>query len=98
MHEEFNAKAQGNYEKLAAAPKRIEQKLQEEKELAEIKRDQLVRAYADRLSLNQKRVLLGIQKFVPRAGQGAESPRIPIGRLAEALSERVRDLRKKGGE
>ena len=57
MHEEFNTRAQDGYEKVASAPKIIEQKILDEKEILEMRHDQLVKAYAERLSLNQKRVL-----------------------------------------
>ena len=96
MHEEFNLKAQERYEKVASAPKVIEQKIREEKEQVEERYDQLARSYAEKLSLNQKRILLGIQKFMP--GFGAEeddldhSPRL---RATEVLRDRVRDLRKR---
>ena len=92
MHEEFNERAQKNYEKLASAPKLIEQKIIEEKQLAEIKRDRLVKAYAQRLSVNQKRILLGIQRFVPKGGN---TYHVPLIHLTDALSESVRELRKK---
>ena len=92
MHGEFNERAQKNYEKIASAPKLIEQKIMEEKQLAEMKRDQLARTYAEKLSLNQKRILLGIQKFMPRTGNTYHTSLI---RLTDALSENVRELRKK---
>ena len=95
MHEEFNAKAQRRYEQVASAPKIIEQKIQEEKEQVEIRHNQLVRAYADRLSLNQKRILLGIKKFIPRKPENLEEIHMPLGSLTAALSERVRELRKR---
>ncbi len=66
MHEEFNEKAQKNYE--------------------------LARVYAEKLSFNQKRILLGIQRFIPKKGK---IYRIPLFHLTDALSESVRDLRKK---
>lgn len=95
MHEEFNLKAQQRYEKVASAPKMIEQKIQEEKEQAEMRHNQLVKAYADRLSLNQKRILLGIKKFIPKKPENLEEVRIPLGNMTAALSERVRELRKR---
>ena len=95
MHEEFNVRAQANYEKLASAPKLIEQKIIEEKELAEIRNDQLVKAFAERLSLNQKRLLLAISKFTPKVGKEYDLSRIPLMHLTEALRENVRDLRRK---
>ncbi len=96
MHAEFNEKAQERYEKVASAPKTIEQKLWVEKELVELGHDQLVRAYAARLSINQKRILLGISRFVPKPDLTfAGSYSIPIKHLTDALSDRVRELRKK---
>ena len=98
MHEDFNVRAQENYEKLTAAPKRLEQKIIEEKELAEMKRNQLAKAYAARLSLNQKRVLLGIKKFMPRTGFTQDAAVAARAKLVETLSDRVRELRKKNQE
>ena len=96
MHYEFNQRAQERYEMVTSAPKVIEQKIKEEKEQIEEKYDQLTRSYAEKLSLNQKRILLGIQRFIPKPGvDEAELERIPLMHAAEALKERVRDLRKK---
>jgi uncharacterized membrane protein len=96
MHEEFNLKAQERYEKVTSAPKVIEQKIKEEKEQMEARHDQLARTYAEKLSLNQKRILLGIQKFMPKPGTEEEGlEHIPIVRATDALRDRVRDLRKK---
>ena len=96
MHEEFNMKAQQRYERVAATPKIIEQKLIEEKENMDARRDQLAKAYAERLSLNQKRVLLGIQKFIPKVtGDEEDLQQSPYIRMNNALKERVRELRKK---
>ena len=96
MHEEFNLKAQESYEKVASAPKVIEQKIKEEKEQIEARHDQLARAYAEKLSLNQKRILLGIQKFMPKAGEDENSiDHVPLIRATDKLRERVRDLRNK---
>ena len=96
MHEEFNLKAQERYEKVASAPKVIEHKIREEKEQVEERYDQLARSYAEKLSLNQKRILLGIKKFMPGAGAEEDdldhSPRL---RATEVLRDRVRDLRKR---
>ena len=95
MHEEFNVKAQKRYEQVTSAPKIIEQKIQEEKEQVEMMHSQLVKAYADRLSLNQKRILLGIKKFIPKKPENLEGVRIPLGHITTALSDRVRELRGK---
>nr|WP_297703101.1 hypothetical protein [uncultured Butyrivibrio sp.] len=96
MHEEFNTKAQQRYERVAATPKIIEQKLIEEKENMDARRDQLAKAYAERLSLNQKRVLLGIQKFIPKVtGDEEDLQQSPYTHMNNALKERVRELRKK---
>ncbi len=96
MHEEFNLKAQERYEKVTSAPKVIEQKIKEEKEQMEARHDQLARTYAEKLSLNQKRILLGIQKFMPKPGTEEEGlEHIPLVRATDALRDRVRDLRKK---
>ncbi len=96
MHEEFNTKAQQQYERVAATPKIIEQKLIEEKEYMDSRRDQLTKAYAERLSLNQKRVLLGIQKFIPKVtGDEEDLQQSPYTHMNNALKERVRELRKK---
>ncbi len=96
MHEEFNTKAQQRYERVASAPKILEQKIIEEKELMENRHEQLAKAYAEKLTLNQKRVLLGIQKFIPRVAWGEEdSQQAPYARMTNALKERVRELRKK---
>ncbi len=96
MHEEFNTKAQQQYERVAATPKIIEQKLIEEKEYMDSRRDQLTKAYAERLSLNQKRVLLGIQKFIPKVtGDEDDLQQSPYTHMNNALKERVRELRKK---
>lgn len=94
MHEEFNTRAQDSYEKVASAPKIIEQKILDEKEILEMRHDQLVKAYAERLSLNQKRVLLGIKKFVPASAISARDTYQNLHtHLTNALSERVRELR-----
>ena len=96
MHEEFNQKAQERYEKVTSAPKVIEHKLKEEKEQMEARHDQLAKAYAEKLSLNQKRILLGIQKFMPKPGMDEDnSEHIPLIHATEALREKVRDLRSK---
>ena len=96
MHEEFNMKAQQRYERVAAAPKILEQKILEEKENMESRHVQLTKAYAERLSLNQKRVLLGIQKFTLKTSGGEEDlQQAPDARMTNALKDRVRELRKK---
>jgi uncharacterized membrane protein len=92
MHEEFNLKAQERYEKVAAAPKVIEQKIAEGKELAEERHEQLAKAYAQRLSLNQKRILLGIEKIMPKAELPAEFKGKNL--LVSSLKDKVRELRK----
>ena len=92
MHEEFNEKAQERYEKVAAAPKVIEQKIAEGKELAEERHEQLARAYAQRLSLNQKRILLGIEKIMPKAELPVEFKGKNL--LVSSLKDKVRELRK----
>ena len=93
MHEEFNQKAQARYEMVASAPKVIEQKIAEGKELAEECHEQLAKAYAERLSLNQKRILLGIEKFMPKAELPAEFKNKNI--LVSSLKDKVRELRNK---
>ena len=96
MHEEFNQKAQERYEKVTSAPKVIEQKIREEKEQMEARHEQLVKAYAEKLSLNQKRILLGIQKFIPKTGIDEDDlEHIPLFRATDALRDKVRDLRNK---
>lgn len=92
MHGEFNERAQKNYEKLASTPKLIGQKISEEKQLAELRRDRLLELYAKKLSFNQKRVLLGIQRFIPKTDK---TYHIPLIHLTDALRENVRELRKK---
>ena len=92
MHEEFNEKAQERYEKVAAAPKVIEQKIAEGKELAEERHEQLAKAYAQRLSLNQKRILLGIEKIMPKAELPVEFKGKNL--LVSSLKDKVRELRK----
>ena len=92
MHEEFNLKAQERYEKVAAAPKVIEQKIAEGKELAEERHEQLARAYAQRLSLNQKRILLGIEKIMPKSELPVEFKGKNL--LVSSLKDKVRELRK----
>ncbi len=92
MHEEFNQKAQERYEKVAAAPKVIEQKIAEGKELAEERHEQLAKAYAQRLSLNQKRILLGIEKIMPKAELPVEFKGKNL--LVSSLKDKVRELRK----
>lgn len=92
MHEEFNLKAQERYEKVASAPKVIEQKIAEGKELAEERHEQLARAYAQKLSLNQKRILLGIEKIMPKAELPVEFKGKNL--LVSSLKDKVRELRK----
>jgi uncharacterized membrane protein len=66
MHDSLVEKYQAGYEKLAAAPKIINEKIKEGKEAAEARREQMAEAYAKRLSFNQKRILQGINKFMPK--------------------------------
>ncbi|WP_029319820.1 putative ABC transporter permease [Butyrivibrio sp. AE3004] len=91
MHEEFIEKAQFGYERVASAPKRLEQKVLEGKELASERHEQLAKEYAEKLSLNQKRILLGIAKFMPKANMtlGIEERE----RMVISLKEKVRELR-----
>jgi uncharacterized membrane protein len=89
MHEDFNIKAQARYEKVVDAPKKIEQKIMVEREMAELKYDQLVSEYAERLSFNQKRILLGIKQYTPKV----EFPKQV--HLTNELRERVRELGKR---
>lgn len=72
MHSEFNERAQLNYEKLSATPKIISQRIQEEKESAEQRREQLSKAYAERMSFNQKRVLMAIHSFTGMEGESTD--------------------------
>ncbi len=95
MHDEFNMRAQQQYERVAAAPKIIEQRIAAEKELMDNRRDQLAKAYAERLTLNQKRVLLGIQKFIPKVSNEEDTQQIPYSHMTNELKERVRELRKR---
>lgn len=92
MHEEFNIKAQERYEKVASAPRALEQRIIEGKELAEERHEQLARAYAERLSLNQKRILLGIEKIMPKADMPSEGTGRNV--LVSTLKDKVRESRK----
>ena len=94
MHNDFNIRAQENYEKLTSAQKRIEQKLKEEKELAEIRRRQLADSYAAKLSINQKRVLPGIKKFMPKTRTKQDISHVSNTGLTDSLRDSVRKLRK----
>lgn len=94
MHEEFNIKAQAKYEKIASTSKLIERKIMEEKELTEIKTEQFVKTYAKKLTLNQKRILLGIQKFMPKRNVGDDETVGSFITLTDALRKKVRELRK----
>lgn len=59
-------------------------------------RYELVKSYADRLSLNQKRILLGIKEFVPKPGNmERDLNKIPLVHFTNALRERVREIRTK---
>ena len=79
----------------SSAPKHLEQRLIEEKEQIEFKRNQIVRAYAEKLSLNQRRILLGIRKFTSKIELEHDESVNPIMHLTNALREKVRELRKK---
>ncbi len=93
MHEEFNERAQSRYEKVASAPKRLEQKVFEGKEFVGERREQLAKEYAQRLSLNQKRILLGIEKFVPKTDIPSWNEERE--HMVSALKDKVRELRGK---
>lgn len=86
MHSEFNDKAQSNYEKVISAPKVITQRFTEE-------RDLLIKAYAERLTINQKRILLSIKQFTPKLGISREYNIIRQESI-EKLKGKVHDLRK----
>ena len=92
MHEEFNIKAQERYEKVTSAPKVIEHKLAEGKEFAEERYELLTKAYAEKLSFNQKRILLGIEKFMPKAELPLEFKNKNV--LVSKLKDKVRESRK----
>ncbi|MBQ7680037.1 MAG: putative ABC transporter permease [Butyrivibrio sp.] len=94
MHNEFNEIAQDKYEMVTSAPRMLEQKLLEGKEILEERHEQLARAYAEKLSLNQKRILLGIKKFTPRPD--LISDHTDRDRIISALKEKVRELRGTG--
>ncbi len=94
MHNEFNEKAQERYEKVASAPKVISQKIAEEKESLEEKSERLVKIYSEKLSLNQRRVLLSIKKFTPKVGAGIEMNKLRT-QLNERLKKKMYDLRNK---
>ncbi len=68
MHEEFVEKGQAGYEKMAASANMISEKINEEKESHKLRREQMVAEYSQRLSFNQKRILQGIEKFMPAKG------------------------------
>ena len=87
MHTEFNERAQSGYEKMAAAPKIISRKFAEEKENVEEKKERLVRLYAEKMTLNQKRILYSIRKFTH-----TDITRI---QLTDSLKEIVREYKKK---
>ncbi len=93
MHQEFNEKAQSGYEKVASMPKILEQKVLEGKEFVAEHRDQMAKDYAEKLSLNQKRILLGISKLVP--GKAQHSGDEERDNLLRSLKEKVRELRGK---
>ena len=96
MHQEFNTKAQARYEMVTDAPRKIEQKIMVEKEMAELRYDQFVSEYAERMSFNQKRIILGIKKFTPKVGMSSiEAYHQRRIHLNNALKERVRELGKK---
>lgn len=92
MHTEFNERAQNNYEKLAEAPKILGQMLQEEKESAELHYERLVKAHAERMSLNQKRLLLAIHSFTSFKGESLDIL-AQKNKMTEKLRSKIRDLR-----
>ncbi len=94
MHTEFNERAQLNYEKIASAPMMISQKLSEEKESAELRYERLAKAYAERMSLNQRRLMLAIHSFTSGKNEEADHAAIKK-RLTATLKTKTRDLRKK---
>lgn len=69
MHEDFVEKRQSEYEKIAASSKKISDKISEEKDAHKARREQMAAEYSERLSFNQKRILQGIEKFMPKAGE-----------------------------
>ncbi len=94
MHTEFVEKAQSGYEKVTSAPKIISQKIAEEKENVEEKRERLGRLYAEKMSMNQKRILGSIRKFTPKFSLANETDITRL-QLTNTLKEKVRDLKKK---
>lgn len=94
MHREFNEHAQTNYEKLAGTPRLIKGKLREEKDLMELRYEAFTKAYAERMSFNQRRLLLAIHSFTSRRGDSIDTIDLK-NRLSEHLKVRVRGLRKK---
>ena len=69
MHEDFVEKRQSEYEKIAASSKKISDKISEEKDAHKARWEQMAAEYSERLSFNQKRILQGIEKFMPKAGE-----------------------------
>ena len=93
MHTEFNERAQQNYEKLASTPMMISQKISEEKESAELRYERLAKAYAERMSFNQRRLMLAIHSFT--SGKNEEAGHAAIKKkLTTTLKASTRDLRK----
>jgi uncharacterized membrane protein len=80
---------------LSALLKDVEKMHQEFNEKAQQRYDLYVKDYVERMSLNQKRIILGISKFTPRVGvPNLEEFHLKRSRLHNALKERIRELRK----
>ena len=74
MHEEFNIRAQENYEKLASTK-------------------QLVVSYAEKLTLNQKRMLFRIRRFMPGKVRKHGKNLMNIVHITDALKDKIRELK-----
>ncbi len=72
MHEDFVEKRQAGYEKAVASSRMISDRIAEGKENAKAHIEQMAAEYAQRLSFNQKRILQGIEKFMPAANASGE--------------------------
>ncbi|SEL70362.1 MULTISPECIES: putative ABC transporter permease [unclassified Butyrivibrio] len=94
MHEEFNIRAQTNYEKMASASKAIEQRITEERAAAELRVEALSKAYVEQLSLNQRRILLGIESFTSRKNEELANLKLK-NKFAQDLKNKVRERRSK---
>ncbi|SDB34134.1 putative ABC transporter permease [Butyrivibrio sp. INlla16] len=94
MHEEFNIRAQTNYEKMASASKAIEQRITEERAAAELRVEALSKAYVEQLSLNQRRILLGIESFTSRKNEELANLKLK-NKFAQDLKNKVRERRAK---